>query len=91
MAELPAEKIIEQLQRRRGDKVDRSTTPSEVPPSELSSTRLSANEEEGKSSASDCFIRASQVTSSSSDGFERNLSKPKTKAQLWNELKIICW
>lgn len=90
LAELPSEEIIEHLQRRRADRVDRNSTLSEIPPSDYSSTGLSVNEEESKSASSETFVRASQVTLSSSQGPERPPSKPTTKAQLWNELKITC-
>jgi len=88
---LPAEKIAEQIQQKKIQRLGKSAGTSELAPSDLSSGAPSAVDEDGKSLSSfqsESYVHASQMgASSSGNGESRAL---KTKAQLWGELKISC-
>ena len=86
---LPSEKITQELQQKKAERLGRSAAASEIAPSEQSSGAPSAVEEDAKSLSSESYIHASQVaTSSSSGGGEAR--QARSKVQLWNELKISC-
>jgi len=80
---LPVENVLEELQRQKAQRLARSVGPSEIG----TSAPPSVTEDDGSSMQTDSFIHASQVGDSpQEDGGEQ---KPKkTKAQLWNEMKI---
>lgn len=87
---LPSEKITQQLQRKKAERLGKSAGASDVAPSELSSGTPSAADEDGRSLSSfqsESYVHASQMgASSSGNGGE---SRPSSsKAQLWNDLKI---
>ena len=87
---LPSEKITQQLQQKKAERLGKSASTSEVAPSELS-TAPSAADEDGRSFSSfqsEGYIHASQMGSSSSGNGESRL--PASKAQLWHDLKISC-
>lgn len=96
---IPVEQVLEELQRQKAERVARSIGPSEIastaPPSVADTT-----EEDTKSSIlqSESYVHASQIASegdsatgsaeSGADAVERK--NKKSKAQLWNEMKISC-
>lgn len=88
---LPSEKITQQLQRRKAERLGKKAGTSNVAPSELSSGIPSAEDEDGRSLSSfqsESYVHASQMGASSSGNGESRL--PLSKAQLWNDLKISC-
>ena len=88
---LPSEKITQQLQQKKVERLGKSAGTSDIAPSELSSGTPSAADEDGRSLSSfqsESYVHASQMAASSSgnDG-----SRPSSsKAQLWYDLKISC-
>lgn len=86
---LPSEKITQQLQQKKAERMGKSAGMSDVAPSELSSGTPSAADEDGRSLSSfqsESYVHASQMgASSSGNGESRPLA---SKAQLWNDLKI---
>ena len=92
---LPVESLTHELQQKKAERLGRNTGSSGEPagtsigsPSE----NTSVAEEEARSSTGDSYVHASQMESSSAGaGTEEGGKKlQKTKAQLWNELKISC-
>ena len=87
---LPVETITHDLQQKKAERLGRSGGT----PSEMSSGPPSVTDEDGKSLASfqsESYVHASQMAASSSGSGDSSSSKPpKTKAQLWNDLKISC-
>ena len=86
---LNAERITQELQQKKAERLGRSSANSEIAPSELSSCAPSAIDEDGKSLSSESYIHASQVATSSSSG-AGEANQARSKAQLWNELKVNC-
>lgn len=90
---LPVESITHELQQKKSERLTSSDTLDAVP-SELSSGPPSVTDDDGRSLVSfqsSSFVHASQMGASNSgigDSGPQNTSK--TKAQLWNELKINC-
>lgn len=97
------ESTLQELQQQRSNRLARSTAGSELAPSEAQSASPSTTEDEGKSLKSfqsDSFVHASQVSEASPPSSEQlkpaareKVQAPaskKTKAQLWNELKVSC-
>ena len=88
---LPSEKITQQLQQKKVERLGKSATMSDVAPSELSSGTPSAADEDGRSLSSfqsESYVHASQMGASSSGNGESR--PPPSKAQLWYDLKISC-
>ncbi|SLM39016.1 peroxin 3 [Lasallia pustulata] len=91
---LPVENITHQLQQKKAERTGRSASAgtSEVAPSEMSSGPPSVAGDDGKSLSSfqsEGYIHASQMAASSSGNADMSLQIPrKSKAQLWNEVKI---
>lgn len=88
---LPSEKITQQLQQKKAERLGKKLGTSDVAPSELSSSTPSAVDEDGRSLSSfqsENYMHASQMGASSSGSGES--STPSSKAQLWDELKISC-
>lgn len=87
---LPVEDLTQELQRKRAERLARGSG-SDVLTSEPSSSRApSVAEDDGRSLTSfqaDSFIHASQLADSASVDQER---PRRTKAQLWNDVKIFC-
>ena len=85
---LPCERITQELQQKKVERLGRSSATSDIAQSEISLNLSSATDEDGKSFSSESYVHASQLASSRASGEE---PKPtRTKAQLWNELKICC-
>ena len=88
---LPSEKITQQLQQKKAERLGSNASTFDVAPSELSSGTPSAADEDGRSLASfqsESYVHASQMGASSSGSGE---SRPSlSKFQLWNDLKISC-
>ena len=90
------ENITHQLQQKKAERTGRSASAgtSEVAPSEISSGPPSVAGDDGKSLSSlhsEGYVHASQMAASSAGNGETGLQAPKkSKAQLWNELKIKC-
>ena len=88
---LPVEQITNELQQKRAERLAR--TGQEGTPSELSSSLASgtdgADAASMSSMQSSSFIHTSQMGESSTQGSGDSPSR-RTKAQLWNELKISC-
>lgn len=96
---IPVEQVLEELQRQKAERLARSVGPSEIASSAPPS--IVETEDDGKSSSfqSESFIHASQITTdggstagsaeTGTDASQERKSK-KTKAQLWNEMKISC-
>ena len=102
---IPVEQVLEQLQRQKAERLARSVGPSEIassaPPSVVDTT-----EDGTRSSAqadSESYVHASQValegegstvsgeTSTEATGDKEKVkASKKSKAQLWNEMKISC-
>ena len=102
---LPVEQVLEELQRQKAERLARSVGPSEIassaPPSIAETT-----EDDARSSSiqTESFVHASQVVaeanSTAPDPAEVAPGTPvanssekkskKSKAQLWNEMKISC-
>ncbi|USP78582.1 hypothetical protein yc1106_05856 [Curvularia clavata] len=95
---IPVEQVLEELQKQKAERLARSVGPSEIassaPPSVADTT-----EDDAKSSSlqTDSFIHASQINTEGESGVgpvdgaseASDEKKPKkTKAQLWNEMKI---
>lgn len=94
------EQVLEELQRQKAERLARSVGPSEIgtsaPPSIADTT-----EDDGRSSSmqTDSYVHASQVVpegessagavEESAEASDEKKSK-KSKAQLWNEMKISC-
>jgi peroxin-3 len=98
---LPVEETLTELQRQKAERLARSVgAPSEsdlpsISPSVAASAAENGANDETKStttSQTESYVHASQVVDSSSgEGTVENGSSPrtkKTKAQLWNEMKI---
>ena len=88
---LPSEKITQELQHKKAERLGRSAGTSEIATSELSSGTPSTADDDGKSLSSfqsESYVHASQMGASSSGSTGQRA--PKTKNQLWNELKISC-
>ena len=85
---LPSEKILDELQQKKAQRLGRGTGTSDVAQSDLSSGTPSAIDEDGKSISSESYVHASQMASS---GVGNGEPRPaRSKAQLWGELKISC-
>lgn len=85
---LPSEKILDELQQKKAQRLGRGTGTSEVVQSDFSSGTPSAVDEDGKSISSESYVHASQMASS---GVGNGEPRPaRSKAQLWGELKISC-
>lgn len=88
------ENITHQLQQKKAERTGRSAATSEVAPSEISSGPPSVVGDDGKSLSSfqsESYVHASQLATSSTGNGENGLQTlKKSKAQLWNELKINC-
>ncbi|THW79391.1 hypothetical protein D6D19_01214 [Aureobasidium pullulans] len=84
---LPVEDITNELQRQRSEKMARSGGPSEAASSEYPSAPASTIDDSASMSSfqTGSYIHASQMADSQ-DG--RSLLKKKSKAQLWNDMKI---
>ncbi|KAL9102914.1 MAG: hypothetical protein Q9163_002006 [Psora crenata] len=86
---LPSERITQELQQRRADRLGRSAGTSDITTSELSSRTPSTKDDDSKSLSSfqsESYVHASQIATSTSDGGEQRA--PRSKVQLWHELKI---
>ena len=89
---LPVESITNELQHQRAEKIGRSVGTSELAPSEPSSGERSGAGEDVKSQTSvqsGEYLHASQMAASNLTSDEPFKPK-KSKAQLWDELKINC-
>ena len=87
---LPVETITHDLQQKKAERLGRGGGT----PSEMSSGPPSVTDEDGKSLASfqsESYVHASQMAASSSGNGDYGVQKPpKTKVQLWSDLKISC-
>jgi hypothetical protein len=95
---IPVEQILDELQKHKAERLSRSAGPSEV----ASSAPPSVTDDDGKSLTSfqsESYVHASQMAggdgsseSPNGEGAEGSGErKPKkSKAQLWNEMKISC-
>lgn len=86
---LPVEEITSELQRQRPDRSVRSAGPSETPSETFPSAPPSTVEDDRGSLASfqsGSYVHASTMVESS-DG---RGPRPKSKAQMWNDVKIDC-
>jgi peroxin-3 len=85
---LPVEELTQELQRKRAERLARMG--GDMTGSEISSTTPSLIDEGGRSMSSfqagESFVHASQTAESSMEGEFSQLKK--SKAQLWNEVKI---
>ncbi|KAI5208566.1 hypothetical protein E4T39_01371 [Aureobasidium subglaciale] len=84
---LPVEDITNELQRQRSEKLSRSAGQSEAASSDFPSAPASTIDDSASMSSfqTGSYIHASQMVESQ-DG--KSLLKKKTKAQLWNDMKI---
>ncbi|KAL8944435.1 MAG: hypothetical protein Q9216_000486 [Gyalolechia sp. 2 TL-2023] len=89
---LPVERITQDLQQKKADRLGRSAGPLDGAAPLSSSGPSSVTDDDGKSLASlqtDSYVHASQLVASSAGGGESGASRPmKSKAQLWTDLKI---
>ncbi len=89
---LPVEQITQDLQQKRADRLGRNAHTSDSAAPIPSPGPSSVTDDDGKSLASlqaESYVHASQKTASSTGSAEPEPSKPlKSKAQLWNEVKI---
>jgi hypothetical protein len=94
---IPVEQVLDELQRQKAQRLARSVGPSEIgtsaPPSVVDTTEDDARSE---SVRTESYVHASQIAtegeSSSGGGVDAGEEKKskKTKAELWNEMKISC-
>lgn len=96
---IPVEQVLEELQKQKAERLARSVGPSEIASSAPPSVADTA-EDDTKSSSfqSEGYVHASQIagegesttgsTEGGADSGERR--SKKSKAQLWNEMKISC-
>lgn len=90
---VPVEQITQDLQQKKAERLGRSAASLDsVPPLPSTGPSSVTDDDDGKSLASlqtDSYIHASQVATSSPSNGEPGTSRPmKSKAQLWNDLKI---
>ena len=88
---LPSEKITQQLQQKKAERLGKNAGTPQVTPSELSSGAPSAADEDGRSLSSfrsESYVHASQIGDSTSGNGDSK--PPSSKAQLWHDLKISC-
>lgn len=94
------EQVLEELQRQKAERLARSVGPSEIASSAPPSVADTADDD-GKSSSfqSESYVHASQIagesestTGSAEAGADISQERKtkKSKAQLWNEMKISC-
>ncbi|KAI9881333.1 MAG: peroxin [Pleopsidium flavum] len=88
----PVESITHELQQKKAERLSKSKGSSEIAPSQQSSGPPSVTDDDGRSLASfqsESYVHASQMEGSSMGNGEAGAERPrKSKAQLWNELKI---
>ena len=87
------ENLTHELQQQRADRTGRSAAASDLAPSEFSSSSPSTGGDDGKSIGSigtESYIHASQMGASTLESSGSLPRMKKTKAQLWDELKISC-
>lgn len=84
---LPVEQITEQLQQERQERLKRMGA-SEAASSEFPSVPPSVADEDGKSLSSSSFVHASQMVGSTLDGSAQSSRPKRSKAQLWQDMKI---
>ncbi|KAI4715658.1 hypothetical protein E4T48_08157 [Aureobasidium sp. EXF-10727] len=84
---LPAEDITNELQRQRSEKLAKSAGPSEAASSDFPSAPPSTIDDSASMSSfqTGSYIHASQMADSQD---AKSLLKKKSKAQLWNDMKI---
>jgi peroxin-3 len=92
---LPAEQILGELQRQKEERLAKSSAISEVSTADLVSVPGSEEAKSHMSFKTDSFIHASQMAESSNADGELKPKSPilrskKSKAVLWNEMKISC-
>ncbi|KAF2810993.1 Peroxin-3 [Mytilinidion resinicola] len=96
---LPVERTLNELQKQKQERLARSVGPSEVTISDVQSSPRSVTDDDGKSLTSfqsESYVHASQVAESSAangdgsgeTGPQTSPRPKKSKAQLWNEMKI---
>ncbi|KAL8843119.1 MAG: hypothetical protein Q9170_000249 [Blastenia crenularia] len=89
---LPVERITQDLQQKKAERLGRSASNVDSATPLPSSGPSSVTDDDGKSLASlhtDDYVHASQMTASITGSGELGNSRPmKSKAQLWNDLKI---
>ena len=91
---IPVEQILDELQKHKAERLARSVGPSEV----ASSAPPSVTDDDAKSLTSfqsESYVHASQIANGdggSGEGSEAAAEKKpkKSKAQLWNDMKISC-
>ncbi|KAF2128700.1 Peroxin-3 [Dothidotthia symphoricarpi CBS 119687] len=95
---IPVERVLEELQRQKAERLSRSVGPSEIASSAPPSV-VDGGDDDARSSSmqTESYIHASQVVTEGDDGTPGNAEVPeerksrkstKSKAQLWNEMKI---
>ena len=90
---LPVENITHELQQQKRDRPGRSAGASDVGTSEFSSGSPGAGADDGKSVGSiggESYIHTSQMGASALGSSGTMPQARKSKAQLWDELKISC-
>ena len=91
---IPVEQILDELQKHKAERLARSVGPSEV----ASSAPPSVTDDDAKSLTSfqsESYVHASQIANrdgGNGEGSEATVEKKpkKSKAQLWNDMKISC-
>lgn len=91
---LPVESLTHELQQKKAERLGRSAGGSRGTLAGTStgspSEGTSVAEEEGQSPTGDSYVHASQMESSSAGASGEEKRPQKSKAQLWNEVKISC-
>lgn len=90
---LPVEQTLSELQRQKAERLQRSVAPSDIASTDAPSEGPSTNDDDSrslKSFQSESIVHASQVVDGNSgDGASLAPLRPKkSKAQLWNDMKI---
>ncbi|KAF1935069.1 Peroxin-3 [Clathrospora elynae] len=94
---IPVEQVLEELQRQKAERLSRSVGPSEIASSAPPSVADTNEDDRSSSLQTDSFVHTSQVVTegdSSMDPVEGSAEASnekkikKSKAQLWNEMKI---
>lgn len=90
---LPVENITHELQQQRADRLGRSAGASALAPSDFSSSTPSAVGDDARSVGSvgtEGYLHTSQMGASTMENAEGAPRARKSKAQLWDELKMSC-
>lgn len=83
--------MLEELQRQKAERLARSVGPSEIGTSAPPSVADGTEDDGGSGSVrTEGYVHASQIGIEGENTVEEDKKSKKTKAELWNEMKISC-